>query len=133
MSTPGPRVEQTAPYINNASATVPRYTTVIQDTSDEGLFKLPTAANERPLGVTEYETEEGENGSIVREGYWWAIAAAAISIGDTVVINGTAGKVKTDPATSTTVSHQLGVAETAAGADGDHIIVRLRIQSVYNP
>ena len=132
-ATPGPRYTEGLPFV--ASADLDKYLVVIQDTSGEGLMKAPTAANDPPLGVPQADVLEGEAGAVfMKEGDVVKVMAAdAISIGDKVIINGTGGKIKTDPATATTTSQVLGVAETAATADEDIILVRIEKREVYNP
>ena len=132
--TPGPRPLETAQYTNDEGANINRYIAVIHKLGgNPGLMELPAAANAQVVGLTEYKTEDGEDGSVVTKGYWKGTAGAAIAIGARLVVNGALGKLKTDPATPLGVSELVGFAETAATADGDIIIVRLAIQKVYNP
>ncbi len=130
---PGAKMDASGSYQNAEASQVSEFVVVVQDTSETGSFKLPTGANERPLGILAGDTAAGKMGLVVRAGYYWAVAQAAIAVGARLVIQGTTGKVITDPATSTTVSQVVGYAETAASADGDQIIVRLQIGEVYNP
>lgn len=132
--TPGPRPLETAPYTNDEGGSINRYIAVIHKAGgNPGLMELPAGANAEVVGLTEYKTEHGEDGSVVTKGYAKAVAGAAIAIGARVVVNGAAGKLKTDPATSGVVSEIVGFCETTAGADGDVFIVRLAIQKLLNP
>lgn len=106
---------------------------VVQDTTGEGKVKMPTGANERCLGLVNHKTVANALVTLVRDGFYWAKASAPILVGARLIIAGISGKLVTDPATPTTTSHVVGYAETAAGADGDEFIVRIEIQTIYNP
>jgi hypothetical protein len=129
-ASPGAKPELTGSYLNNESSDMAAFIAVVQDTSGPGLMKLPTGANERPLGLLLGAVEAGKMGTVVRSGYYWAIAQAAIAIGARLVIQGVTGKLITDPATAGTIRQVVGYAETVAAADGDQFIVRLEISEV---
>lgn len=130
-NTPGARPGETASYKANGSD-INALACVVQDTSGKGLMSLPAGANATPLGILTRKVVDGEAGSVVRTGYYWAKASAAIAIGARVIIADTAGQLVTDPKTTTTTSQVVGYAETAAAAAGDEFVVRLQIQECYN-
>lgn len=130
-SVPGAKPGETGSYVNGEASTISENNVVMQDTSATGQMLLPTGANARPLGICAGDVAAGKLGLVIRSGYYWAIAQAAIAVGARLIADGTTpGRVITDPATAGTIRQVLGYAETPAAAAGDLIIVRLQIQEL---
>jgi hypothetical protein len=120
-------------YKETDAAGVGAFLVVVPGTND-GECKLPTAANQQALGITqEAQPNQGENVTVRVYGISRAIAAGAIAPGDPVEAAGASGKVQkvTPSAAGATIHHVIGFAESTAAADGDHIFVRLS-QSLVN-
>lgn len=130
-SVPGAKPGETGSYINGEATTITENNVVIQDTTTTGQMLLPTAANDRPIGIVAGDVAAGKLGLVVRSGYYWAVAQAAIARGARLIADGTTpGRVITAPTTPGTIENLVGYAETPAAAAGDLIIVRLQIQEV---
>ncbi len=119
---------------------VDKFLAVVRDGA--GAVKKPTGAGVGLcVGFTQ-EKQATQNRSVRVKvaGYTFAVAAAAITAGDAVDINGTTGKVRSAQARlaaatagAAEVVNVVGYAETAAGADGDMIEVRIAIFSKGTP
>ena len=110
------------PITMEAEGTITQYMVVMTGTAYPQV-KPPTGANVLAFGVALADASDGEavevqplNGGIVQ-----VIAKAAISYGDQVVVNGTAGKVKTAPHTADTVENVIGIALGAPDTDTDRL------------
>ncbi len=101
---------------------------VVQGTN-AGECALPGAANAGAiLGVTMHsQSLQNKNVSVRKAGIASVVAAGTISVGAPVNIAGTSGKVKAIDETSGTKINCVGLAETAASADGDIIDVFLSL------
>jgi hypothetical protein len=108
------------------AAGVLAYRAVVQGTN-EGEVKKPSAANEgKFVGVTQEAQATQNRGVLVKEtGRTKGIASGVIAVGDWVRIGDNTGKfesAQTDvvavPGTAK-VNYPVGMARTAAGADGD--------------
>jgi hypothetical protein len=120
-------------------AGVGQYLAVVQGTV-AGACKKPVAANAAAfLGFTQEAQANQNKGVAVRKfGISRATAAGAIALGDHVNIAGTTGKVASCEASITAVGaagpfHVCGIAESAAAADGDVIMVAIRPFVVMRP
>lgn len=132
MSSIGSKPGQTQSYLTAVAMDLGM--AVVQDTTAEGAAKMPTGANERPLGLVLAKAEANKLVTLVQGGYYWAKAGAPIvAVGTKVIIGGVNGRVITDPETSGVISHVVGFAEMVAAADGDQIIVRIDMQDILNP
>lgn len=130
MSSIGSKPGQTQSYLTAVDMVLGQ--AVVQDTTGEGKAKLPTAINEECLGIVSAKALANTLVTLVQGGFYWAIAKAPILVGSKVIIAEAAtGKLITDPATAGTVSKIVGIAETAAGADGDQFIVRIQHDTIY--
>ena len=107
---------------------------VVQGTN-AGECALPGAANAGAiLGVTMHsQSLQNKNVSVRKAGIASVIAAGAISVGAPVNVAGTSGKVKAIDETSGTKINCVGLAETAASADGDIIDVFLSLHERTAP
>ena len=115
---------------------VGKYRAVIQGTND-GECKLPTAANQLSVGITQEAQSRQNTGVVVRkEGISRAYASGAITKGDYVEVAGTTGALrKADLTTvpgSATLHHILGLADSSA-ADGEVFFVFLSPGPVIVP
>jgi len=115
------------------AAGVLQFRAVVQGTN-AGECKKPSAANEgKFVGVTQ-EAQDTQNRTVLvkESGRSFAVAAGIISVGDYVRIADNTGKIEsaqTDAIAvpgSAKVNYVIGVARTAAGADGD--ICEIQIQ-----
>ena len=75
---------------------------------------------EAVLGVAEYDAAIGEQVAVVTSGLVKAIAGAAISLGANVMVDADAMFI-----TATATNRIVGIAETAAAADGDEFTMRI--------
>lgn len=87
------------------------------------------ATNDLAYGICQEEVSAADavNGRVIGvrvEGVSRCIAGAAIAVGASVRVTGTVGKLQTCAAT-TAKQNQVGIAQTAAAADGDHFDVLL--------
>lgn len=107
---------------------------VVQGTN-AGECALPGAANAGAiLGVTMHsQSLQNKNVSIRKAGIASVVAAGAISVGAPVNVAGTSGKVKAIDESSGTKINCVGLAETAASADGDIIDVFLSLHERTAP
>lgn len=86
--------------------------------------KLPTAANQRALGITAAACAAGDPVDVLIQGEIIAIADAAITRGDYVKINAVTGQLASlTLADGTTYQHVVGIALETAAAQGDEILV----------
>jgi len=96
-----------------ATEAIPAYRAPIFDTSADRSAKLPTAANQRALGVVDEHGQAdaaGDVAAVIRTGWAKAEVAAAVTRGDRLNIAGSTGKLKAAVAS-------LSVDMTAANAD----------------
>ena len=90
-------------YLNNSGSTISQYRVAVLDTTTEDAMTLPAAANAGNIvGVTIADIADATSGAVVFSGIAYCTAAAAISLGDTVVINDTVGKIKSKAAGAST-------------------------------
>jgi hypothetical protein len=113
------------------AAGVGQFLAVVADGA--GKCKKPAAANAAAIvGVTqEAQLNQNRFVNVRKEGITRAVAAGAIAVGDHVNIAGATGKVQSCEASITALGaaqafHVLGIAETAAAADGDIVYVHIR-------
>jgi hypothetical protein len=85
--------------------------------------KLPTAANQRALGVVAVDAKAGQPVTLVRVGEVIAVADAAIARGDLVMINAATGKLAPVGAVAGTNYHVVGEAQEAAAAQNDEFLL----------
>jgi len=123
-------------YKVTEAAGVGRFRAVVPGTND-GDCKLPTAANQFSLGITQ-EAQSKQNAGVAgrKYGISRAYAKGTISKGDYVEVGGTDGTLrKADLSTvpgSATLHHVLGIAESSA-ADGEIFFVFLSPNPVVMP
>jgi len=111
------------------SGTVTERMVVVWGANDDTV-KPPTAANEVMVGVVfAFDSDQGTC-DVVMEGNTEVVAGAPITVGAYVVINGTAGKVKTAAEAGGAVNYLCGQTTMTAGADGDIITMEL-VRSPY--
>lgn len=115
---------------------VTKYRAVVPGTND-GECKLPTAANQFALGITqEAQPNQNENVAVRKYGISRAYATSTITKGDYVEAGASDGSLrKADLATvpvSATLHHVLGIAETSANA-GEIFFVFLSPNPVVMP
>jgi hypothetical protein len=85
--------------------------------------KLPTGANQRALGVTAIAAKAGDPVSVVEYGECIAIADAATSRADYVMVNANTGQVAPIGAVAGTNYHVVGLALEAGANQGDEFLV----------
>jgi hypothetical protein len=115
---------------------VDKHLAVVRDGA--GAVKKPTGAGVGLcVGFTQEKQATQNRGVRLKvAGYTFAVAAAAITAGDAVDINGTTGKIRSAQTRmnagvgTADIVNVVGYAETAAGADGDIIEVRIAIFTV---
>ena len=98
------------------------------DTANEGKVKYPTGSNLANFGgVFQYPVADTRQATLAILGDVLCIAAGIIAIGDEVYMYGTAGKVARIPmgVTPSLTYNSIGVAQTAAAADLDQVLIRL--------
>lgn len=134
---PEMRIDSTCTYKLTAGETsVDLYHFALLDTSNEGQVVNPDndapATSDVPAGVlvdidaNEDDLDAGEYGTFAFEGDVKVTASASVSIGDKCVIGKTTGRVRPlAPATDTSGIFIVGIAQSAASANGDQIILRL--------
>ena len=115
---------------------VTKYRAVVPATND-GECKLPTAANQLSLGITqEAQPGQNENVAVRKYGISRAFASGTVTKGDYVEVGASDGSIrKADLTTvpgSATLHHVLGVAETSAAA-GEIFFVFLSPNPVVMP
>lgn len=118
------------------SGGVTKYRAVVPGTND-GECKLPTAANQLSLGITqEAQPGQNENVAVRKYGISRAFASGVITKGDYVEVGASDGSLsKADLATvpgAATLHHVLGVAESSA-ANGEIFFVFLSPNPVVVP
>jgi len=123
-------------YKVTESAGVTKYRAVVPGTND-GECKLPTAANQLSLGITqEAQAKQNENVTLRKYGISRAIAKGTITKGDYVEVGGTDGTLRKADLTTApgaaTVHNIVGIAETSAG-DGEVFFVFLSPNPVVVP
>jgi len=123
-------------YKVTEAAGITKWRAVIPGTND-GECKLPTAANQLSLGITqESQAKQNQNVAARKYGISRAYAKGAITKGDYVEVGDTSGALrKADLSTvpgSATLHHVLGIAETSA-ADGEILFVFLSPNPVVMP
>ena len=130
-SLPGIQVEETRSYRANGAIT--KFAVVCVSNATTGDVALPASANdEYRVGVANYGVADNKTIEVVVKGCMEVVAGAAITRGQLLVINGTLGRVKADPETSSTTSHIVGRALTPASVAGDHLIMEILIFNSYN-
>jgi hypothetical protein len=87
-----------------------------------GNVQRTNAITDVPIGVLQNDPASGGVADVMHDGVTRAVAGAAIAVGAKVACTA-AGKVQT----AATTQHVLGVALTAAAADGDIITVLLQM------
>ena len=115
-------------YKVTEAAGITKWRAVIPGTND-GECKLPTAANQLSLGITqEAQAKVNQNVAVRKYGISRAYAKGNVTKGDYVEVGDAAGTLrKADLATvpgAATLHHVLGIAETSA-ADGEIFFVFL--------
>jgi len=86
--------------------------------------KLPTAANQRALGVTSLAAAAAADPlPVIELGEVLAVADAAVARGDYVMVNATTGKLAPIGAVAATNYHVVGIALTAAAAQNDEFLL----------
>ena len=123
-------------YTNNeTTSTIEQYRVAILDTTTEGGAKLPSGASsvEKIAGVATAEIAAAEVGNFTFSGIAYVEANTTISLGDTLVIAATTGRVMSKPAGATTQGIAIvGVALRAATAQGDIIPCMLQISNEFS-
>lgn len=90
--------------------------------------KLPTGANQNPLGVTTLPAAAaGDPLPVCEDGEVLAVADAAIARGDYVMINAATGRLAPIGAVAGTNYHVVGKAITAAAAQGDEFVALVKL------
>jgi hypothetical protein len=123
-------------YKITTSGGVTKYRAVVPSTND-GECKLPTAANQLSLGITqEAQPGQNENVAVRKYGISRAYASGTVTKGDYVEVGAADGSLrKADLATvpgTATLHHVLGVAESSAAA-GEIFFVFLSPNPVVMP
>jgi hypothetical protein len=123
-------------YKVTEAAGITKWRAIIPGTND-GDGKLPTAANQLSLGITqEAQAKQNQNVAARKYGISRAYAKGAITKGDYVEVGDTSGALrKADLSTvpgAATLHHVLGIAETSA-ADGEIFFVFLSPNPVVMP
>lgn len=96
---------------------------VIQGTASNQA-KLPGGANVRALGITGFAVDAAaKQQAVIIAGVAKAVADAAVSVGDYVMINAATGKLAPVGATAGTNYHVVGIALSAAAAQDDEFDV----------
>jgi len=130
-SLPGMIVSDSRSYKANGAIT--KFAALCISNSTTGDVALPASANDEDcVGFARYAVVDNDTVEVVVAGSMEVVAAAAITQGAWCVVADTAGKVKTDPKTSTSTSHVVGRALTPASAPGDHIILEIIFFDRYN-
>ena len=123
-------------YKVTEAAGITKWRAVIPGTND-GECKLPTAANQLSLGITqEAQPKQNQNVAARKYGISRAYAKGAVTKGDYVEVGDTSGALrKADLATvpgAATLHHVLGIAEASAD-DGEIFFVFLSPNPVVMP
>jgi hypothetical protein len=123
-------------YKVTEAAGITKWRAVIPGTND-GECKLPTAANQISLGITqEAQAKQNQNVAVRKYGISRAYAKGNITKGDYVEMGDATGALrKADLSTvpgAATLHHVLGIAETSA-ADGEIFFVFLSPNPVVMP
>lgn len=109
---------------NSTVATLAAARVVVLTASGDREIKLPAASTEDVVGVTMAAIAVSEWGDVQIRGVAPCTAAAAITVGDRLMMD-TAGKVLTWTASTGVNAAVVGKALTAASADGDLVEVEL--------
>jgi hypothetical protein len=123
-------------YKVTEAAGITKWRAVVPGTND-GECKLPTAANQFSLGITqEAQAKQNQNVAARKYGISRAYASGAITKGDYVEVGAADGSLrKADLSTvpgAATLHHVLGIAETSA-ANGEIFFVFLSPNPVVMP
>jgi hypothetical protein len=123
-------------YKVTEAAGITKWRAVIPGTND-GECKLPTAANQLSLGLTqEAQAKQNQNVAVRKYGISRAYAKGAITKGDYVEVGDALGALRKADLTTVpgaaTLHHVLGIAETSA-ADGEIFFVFLSPNPVVMP
>ena len=103
---------------------VTQYAAVVLNDSNEAI--LPGAANVgRFGGFAQAAYAEGLSARVMKLGISYAVAGAAFKPGDELVISGVAGKLVKAGTTNDVIQNVVAIAEEAASADGDIVLVRI--------
>jgi hypothetical protein len=92
--------------------------------------KLPTAANQRALGVVAADAKAGAPVSVVEFGECICLADAAIVRGNWIMINAITGQLAPVGAVAGTNYETVGFAMEAAAAQGDEFLLFVNPQRV---
>jgi hypothetical protein len=123
-------------YKVTEAAGITKWRAVIPGTND-GECKLPTAANQLSLGITqEAQAKQNQNVAVRKYGISRAYAKGAVTKGDYVEVGDANGALRKADLTTVpgaaTLHHVLGIAETSA-ADGEIFFVFLSPNPVVMP
>jgi hypothetical protein len=119
---------------SEASSAIGQYRVAVLDTAADNSAKLPAGANTIvPLaGVAIAEAAAGEQVSLVFAGIAYVVAYAAFDRGAILVVGDSAGRVAAKAAGATAQGLSIvGVAQKAAGAQGDIVPCLLQIHNEY--
>jgi len=92
--------------------------------------KLPTAQNQRALGIVAADAKAGQPVTVVEYGECICIADAAVVRGNYVMINAASGQLAPVGAVAGTNYETVGIALEAAAAQGDEFLVLVLPQRV---
>ena len=107
-----------------ATGGVTQYAAIVLDNSNQA--SLPGAANASRFGGFAQEPALiGVATRIMKLGISYAVAAAAFNPGEELVISGVTGKVCKAGTTNDVIQNVVAIAEEAATADGDIVLVRI--------
>lgn len=117
------------------------YRAVVQGTNAGEAAKPGAAGAGKCLGFTQEAQATQNKGVRVKEaGRTFAVASAAVAVGDAVDIGDTAGKVRSCQTRYAALTvgggeavNVVGFARTAAGADGDVIEVQINVHTKLTP
>lgn len=125
-SIPGIVIEEIRSYRSNGAIT--KFAIVSMSNSVTGDCALPASANdEYRVGVANFAVADNKELAVVVKGTMEVVAGGAIARGANVVVNGTSGRVKTDPESTGSISHIVGKALTPATTAGDHLIIEINL------
>lgn len=113
-----------------AAEALAAYRAPIIDATADFTAKLPTAANQRALGIVDEHGQAdaaGDVASVIRHGWAKAEVAAAVAAGDRLNIHGVTGKLKKALSTLTTAltgsNNDLKFTAKVQGREGDLITI----------
>jgi hypothetical protein len=123
-------------YKVTEAAGITKWRAVVPGTND-GECKLPTAANQLSLGITqEAQAKQNQNVAVRKYGISRVYAKGAVTKGDYVEVGDATGTLRKADLTTVpgaaTLHHVLGIAETSA-ADGEIFFVFLSPNPVVMP